>query len=163
VKKRTKKKKNRNSRDYGELYQALQVEAVFNALTSNSAFFERKVRRWFSKNYNTPLLDTYAIAWDQILIHYYESALEDKTKNEIYDVAIENYLPDLMDKREEDDRAFAQELIEEQRRSIESKKQRQGKQQGKPKKEAVTDQPAKSKDVMNLNFNDEDFKEDIKE
>lgn len=160
------KNKRRSINDYGDLYKALQVEAVFNALTNNAAFFERKVRRWFSKNYNTPLKDTYDISWSEILIHYYEAALEDKDRNQIFDVAVDNYLPEFIDRKEEEDKAFAESLIEEQKRTLERKRRRK-KAQTKPKpKEPDTDKsrkPEKAKEVMNLSFDDEQFKEDIEE
>lgn len=163
---KAKRKKRRSINDYGALYQALQVEAVFNALTNNAAFFERKVRRWFSKNYNTPLQDTYNLNWSDILIHYYESALEDKDKNQIFDLAMDNYLPEFMNRKEEEDAAFAQSLLEEQKRTL-VKKQGAGKDTKKGNKKAPNTgqsrKPEEKKEVMSLKFDDEQFKEDIEE
>lgn len=160
-----KSKEKRSIRDYGSLYQSLQVEAIYNAITNSPAFFERKVRRWFSKNFNTPLKDTFNISWDEILINYYEAALEDKRHNEIFDIAIENYLPEFISQQEQADREFAESLVEEQRRTLEAKRQRdkaKGRGKGKKPKEPQIRKPeqAPSEEIMNLKFEDEDFEGD---
>lgn len=156
------KKKKKVRTDPSEVYLALQIEAVFNAITNNRLYFERKVRRWFSKNFNTPLKDTYKIAWDEILIHYYESALEDKSFNQVFDIAVENYLPEFIDKREEEDRAFAESLLEEQKRTLAAKNKKVKAKTGGEKKapEKGSQEPKKGEEIMSLNFDDSDFEED---
>jgi len=153
------KKKKRSLKDLGGLYKALQIEAVFNAITNNNAFFERKVRRWFSKNFNTPLYDTYKLSWPDILIHYYESSVEDKSFNDTLDIAMDNYLPEFIHRKEEEDRAFAQSLVEEQRLSLASGK-RKGKGKAKGKFKKPKEEPSKGKEMMNLKFDDKDFEGD---
>lgn len=134
------------------MYSALQMEAVFNALTNNSAFFERKVRRWYSKTFNTPLKDTFKVAWDEILIHYYESLIEDKSYNEIFDIAVQNYLPEFVDQVERENQAFAESLLEEQR---ELQRKKAAKDEAKKKKSNTGDSRASNKELMNVNFEED--------
>lgn len=152
------KKKKKKLYSKQSVYQSLQVEAIYNALTSNPAFFERKVRRWFSKNFNTPLPDTFKLPWDEILIHYYESTLEDRNHNELFDLAMDNYLPEFVNRKEEQDEAFAQSLIDEQELTL-SKKRVKTRKEVKKAKVAKSEQ-SEGKDEMNLNFNEEDFEGD---
>jgi hypothetical protein len=158
-----KKKKKGTIKTTDSVYLPLQVEAIFNALTNNPAFFERKVRRWYSKNFNTPLQDTFSLPWDEILIHYYESTLEDRSFNELYDIAIDNYLPEFVNRREEEAAAFAESLVKEQQETL-KKKQAQSKGRAKKaqktKTEANNKAPEMNLEEMSLSFNDDDFKGD---
>lgn len=159
------KKKKKTYKNTQHIYQPLQVEAIFNALTANPAFFERKVRRWYSKNFNTPLQDTFNLPWDEILIHYYESTLENRSFNELYDIAVSSYLPEFVNKEEEDAAAFAQSLVKEQEETL---KKKHGSTKGKVKKaqgtktEAKSEVPEMNLEEMNLSFDDSDFEGDKK-
>lgn len=149
----------------GDFYQSMQMEAVYNALTKSEVFFERKVRRWFSKNYSTPLLETYKIPWPDLLIHYYEAAIEDRNHNELYELAVENYLPVFINKKEEEDKAFAERLVKEQQETLRKKR---GITKGRTEKPQETKPRAKSgvsemkHGEMQLNFKEDDFEEDEK-
>lgn len=122
MKKRDKKKKEIITK--AVVYEQLQLDAIEGKLTNNFKFFERKVRRWYSKNFSTPLHETFNLAWDDILLHYYESALEDRDYNEIYEAAIE-YIPELQRAREEEDEELNRELEAEQEETLARKRQRE--------------------------------------
>lgn len=101
--------------------QNAQLKALESVLLETHEFFERKVRRWFSKQFSTPYMDTFDIPWEEILLHYYESSIENLTYNEVYDLAVAEYLPEFMDAQEEEDEQFAQDLIKEQEATVKAK------------------------------------------
>jgi primosomal protein N' len=98
--------------------QNAQLLAIEGRLTNSLDSFERRVRRWFSKEHSTPYLDTFKLPWDELLLHYYESNLTTKSYNEVFDMAVEQYLPEFMEQAEEDDQEFANKLIKQQETAL---------------------------------------------
>jgi predicted nuclease with TOPRIM domain len=107
--------------------QNAQLKALESMLTKTTEFFERKVRRWFSKEFSTPYLDTFKIPWEEILLHYYEAGIESLEYNEVFDLAVKEYLPEFMNQADEEDQAFADSLINEQKATIAAKKAKDSK------------------------------------
>lgn len=99
-----------------------QLLAIEGILEKSLDSFERKVRRWFSKEHSTPYTDTFKIPWDELLLHYYESSLANMSYNEVFDLAVNEYLPEFVQAAEEDDQAFADSLLEEQEATLKAKK-----------------------------------------
>lgn len=95
-----------------------QLLAIEGVLTNSLESFERRVRRWFSKEHATAYLDTFKLPWDEILLHYYESNLANKSYNDVFDLAVDEYLPEFVQAAEEQDQAYADALIEEQKASL---------------------------------------------
>ena len=106
--------------------QNAQLLAIEGRLENTMDAFERKIRRWFSKEHATPYLDTFKFPWDELLLHYYESNLANKSFNEVFDLAVEEYLPDFVQAAEEADQAYAESLLEEQAATLKAKKARDG-------------------------------------
>ncbi len=121
-----------------------QLKAVESILLKTLGFFERKVRRWFSKNYATPYLDTFKIPWEELLLHYYEGGLENRTFNEVFDLATTEYLPEFMKEAEGEDQEFANSLVKEQEATLNKKKAKE-KQLAKATKAAQPMAPNASK------------------
>ena len=146
------------------IYQILQTEAIAGTLVNSDVAFFRKVCRWYSKEFNTPLhlvMEGKIIQWDEVLLHYYEDQMEDLPFNSIYDIACQDFIPELADQYEKENEEYAQALLEEQQRTIEAKKKRDAKkkQLKQPKKEEKQepeqiDQPKPPE--MNLRFDDEE-------
>jgi len=137
-----------NKFDY---YKYKQLAAIDSVLFQTEDYFYRKVCRWFSKTFSTPLIETYKLSWDFILEHYYESNLEEISYNNVYDIAIENYFPEFMDEEEKENQEFADSLIEEQNNLLRKK--------GKLKESQSLEQPEEQPDLdipkippINLNF-----------
>ena len=103
------------------IYQAIQLEAIDGYLNNSIDFFERKVRRWFSRAFSTPLLETYKISWELILLHYYENSLENKSYNEVYELACQEYLPEITKQKEAEDEEFIKQLEKEQEDTLKLK------------------------------------------
>jgi hypothetical protein len=102
--------------------QNAQLLAIEGRLTNTLDAFERRVRRWFSKEHSTAYLDTFKLPWDELLLHYYESNLANKSYNEVFDLAVDEYLPEFVEKAEEDDKAFADSLLKEQEAALKANK-----------------------------------------
>lgn len=108
-------------------YYYTQLKAVSDLLQGRDEFFERKVKRWYSKTFHTSLHLIDEIPWEFVLQNYYEGLLEQKDHNEVYDIAI-SLLPKLSENEEAKNEAFAEALVEEQKRTIEKEKQKQEKE-----------------------------------
>lgn len=121
--------------------QNAQLKALESVLLKTHEFFERKVRRWFSKQYSTPYMDTFDIPWEELLLHYYEAGIESLSYNEVYDLAVQEYLPEFVDQAEQEDDDFAKSLIKEQEATVLAKK---AKDKAKADLEAAAQQMANS-------------------
>lgn len=138
--------------------QNAQLLAIEGILENTPEFFERKVRRWFSKEHSTPYLDTFKIPWDELLLHYYESSLSKRTYNEVFDIAVEEYLPEFINKEEQELEEFAKSLLNEQKATI---KARSDKDKGKstPKKQTQQKPFKEEKEKSQSNKNKLDKKQ----
>ena len=133
--------KNRTS-----IYQALQIKAIFGMLNKTDIYFFRKICRWYSEKFNTPLHEVMKgdiITWDEVLLHYYESQFEEIGYNNVYELACEEYIPELADHREQENIEFAKALEEEQKETLKRKKE----------KKSLKNPPPQ----MRLNFEDEEI------
>ena len=111
--------------DRPTIYTALQLEAISGILNRSDINFYRRVCRWYSKEFHTPLhivIEGKVVQWDEILLNYYESQMEDIGYNQVYDMAIQEYIPELAEKFEDENQAFANALIAEQHQTIAKKK-----------------------------------------
>lgn len=124
------------------LFEIEQLKAINGFLTHSPDYLYRKICRWFSKTYNTPLAQVLEMPMPQLLQHYYESQVDDADFNHIYELAQTDFLPEFMDDREQEDAEFAAGLIEEQKQTLEKKAQRE-----KKKKQAAEFEEAKKKSL----------------
>lgn len=107
------------------IFRAKQIEAAQGILEDSESAFFRKVCRWYSKNFSTPLDEVLACSrmqWDDMLLHFYEDSMENVMYNDIFDMACANLLPEMQEKIEEENRLYAEALVEEQKRTLEKKK-----------------------------------------
>jgi len=109
------------------IYYIQQLRAIEAILTSTDQYFYRKICRWFSETFHTPLLDVYKIPYPKLLQEYYESRLGELDYNDVYDLASTEYVPELADAYEEENTKFAESLVEEQEETLRLKAERDGK------------------------------------
>lgn len=126
------------------IYEYYHLDSIENKLLRSDIAFERKVRRWFAKEYNQLVKNTYKLPWTEIVAEYYDSQIEQSEYNTIYEIAENQYLPEVAEAREESDQAYADSLIEEQKRSMK-------------KTEKI-----EKKEEVNLTFNMDDPDKDLK-
>ena len=151
--------------DSPNLYTALQLEAISGILNQSDMNFYRKICRWYSKEFHTPLhqvLEGRVVLWDEVLLHYYESSFEEAGFNAVYNMAVQEYIPELAKEYEDDNQAFADALIEEQNRTIAAKKKKEAKEKEltQLKSEPSKTPPLPAPPPINLSFEDPD-EEDI--
>jgi hypothetical protein len=137
----------------------LQLEAIEGNLTKSFPYFERKIKRWYSKTFSTPLHEVNELPWDWILLNYYEDAIENQSYNEVFDLAVREYLPEFVKEIEDEDEEFANSLVEEQRRTLRAKKEKE-QRQSLDKEVGSTKLSAPQPQKMALKFEDEDLSDD---
>lgn len=135
-----------------DIYRSAQTKAIYGILNETDESFFRRVCRWYSSNFNTSLhvvMEGNVIAWDDVLRHYYEDMLERRySYNELYDYTTKQFIPELADDFEEENKKFAEELVKEQQKSLKAKE----------KKEKVENkEPEKEFKPINMSFEDEEI------
>ncbi len=161
------------------LYYQAKLKAVENILNDDDLSFYKKITRWYSTTFATPLQEVRKkIAFVNVLQEYYESTMEDSDFNDVYEYAMRDMLPEFMEEMEQGDVEFAKSLVEEQKAGLERKRRRDMKLKDEetieieeetletkpPKREPLTahetgERPQPSKDKpedISLTFDDED-------
>ena len=141
------------NKDDLSVYYIAQLESVVGKLTDSEVSFENKVRRWYSQNFATPLHDTFKLSWPFILQHYYEHKIEEADHNAIFELAVKNYLPDFIDRYEQENEEFAESLLKEQKDTLEKKRKKDAEK--KVEKSEPKQETPKIKEY-NMTFNEED-------
>jgi hypothetical protein len=115
------------------IYDIYQLKALNSVLNKNFDYFERKVRRWYSKNFYTALDRVYTLSWDFVLKNYYEAMIEQLPYNEIYDLACKEFLPEITEIEDKKEAEYMKELEAEQEAGL--------KKQSKPKEIKINFEP----------------------
>ena len=103
------------------IYEALQTEVISDILNQSDMNFFRKVCRWYSTTFHTPLhivMECREVQWDEVLTHYYESQMEELGYNQVFDIATKEYIPELAAEFEEENKEFARALVKEQKATL---------------------------------------------
>lgn len=137
------------------IYKYLQFSSIEGKLRKTDVAFERKVRRWYAKELGQSVSDTYRLSWVEIISHYYDNQIEEIPFNVIYNMAIDEYVPELAEEQEALDQAYADSLVEEQQETLRKKAEK------KKREESSLDTPIKKagneigsdKEDVELSFN----------
>lgn len=113
---------------YSIIYLTEQLKAVQALLHDTPDFFYRKVCRWYSKEYHTPLIQVYDLPYHHVLQNYYEAQFDKRSYNDVFDYTTKELLKLFIDKEEEANKAFAEELLKEQQATIARKKAKEEKE-----------------------------------
>jgi hypothetical protein len=89
----------------------IQLEALNTVLLKTDLGFYRRVARWYSTTFHTPLHLVNTIPWEELLTHYYESHYEQMPYNELIRLA-KDTLPELAKEEEEANEEFIKALLE---------------------------------------------------
>jgi len=94
--------------DTKSTYYQAKLKAVENILNDDDMSFYKRITRWYSTTFATPLeIVRTKISWPQILQEYYESTMEEADFNDVYEMAMRDMLPEFMEELEQDDEKFA--------------------------------------------------------
>lgn len=140
-----------------------QLQSISDYLNRDPGYDERRIRRWFSQTFYTPLEDVYKLPWDFVYQNYNEATLDELEYNQVYDLACEQFIEEFADKREIEDAAFARGLRAEQEETLKKKEAKKNKKKSKKgkKSQSLDSKPQPDSDIknikidpINLNFED---------
>lgn len=113
-------------------YEAIRARALFNVLKPNQDYYVRRIFRWYSKTFHTPLEEAFNMPIEIILSHYFEEYFEGLEQEDLDDQLVEMTETDEQRKErlafEDYDSASEHELLEM------SRKQNLAKMEDKTKK-----------------------------
>jgi len=73
----------------------LEILALKSVALKDSEYFTRKVCRYYSEKFHTPLTDVYNLPWAFVFTNYIEHIIEtNNTKEDIYNIAIDVFYPE---------------------------------------------------------------------
>lgn len=99
------------------IYELSQIQAAHDVLNKTDLYFHRKVCRWYSHQFHTPLhsvINSLEVEWSEILTHYYEYHYDKMEHNELLKVA-KQFLPDIVKEEEQSEDDFISNLLEQDR------------------------------------------------
>lgn len=98
------------------MIEQLETIALKSVALKDMEYFHRKVCRYYSQNFHTPLLEVYDLPWPFVFNNYLEHILETGHGQEsLYDLAIDICCPDR--------RADEEEELQQRIREIEAKEE----------------------------------------
>ena len=103
------------------IYQFYQFESINGKLTKTDVAFERRCRRWYANELGISFSNTFDLAWTEIVSHYYDNQIEETPFNIVFNMAVDDYCPELAEEEAKADQAFADSLVEEQAETLSKK------------------------------------------
>lgn len=107
----------------------LEGLALRSVALRDPEYFYRRICRYYSQNFHTPLLEVYELPWAFVFTNYLEHIMENNnTKEYIYDLSIEMFYPELVESEEEELQDWIKKIEEEEeaKRQAKAKKEKQG-------------------------------------
>jgi short subunit dehydrogenase-like uncharacterized protein len=84
------------------MIKELETIAIHGVALKDPEYFTRKVYRYYSQKFHTPLMDAYKLPWGFVLTNYLEHIVEsNNTREEVYELAVDICYPELKDVQEE--------------------------------------------------------------
>lgn len=138
------------------IYRTYQIQASESILDPDEQSYYRKICRWYSSKFHTPLFQVLSLPVDHVLTNYYESTMEEIPYNDLIDITIQDFIPELVKEQDDTNEEYAKALEEEQALSLANKGSYKLKLPSKPQslKKDYSDQPSKPDDVKMV-FEDE--------
>ena len=119
-----------NSEDIN-IYEYLEILALHSVSTDkDSSYVYRKICRWFSRSFHTPLPQVIDLPVEFVLQNYYEFQFENFKEEELIGIMRYHVDPDYVESVESDDDAFFQQIKEE---AIKAREAKEAKLKGKDK------------------------------
>lgn len=92
----------------------LETIVLKSIVMKDPEYFTRRVCRYYSEKFHTPLLEVHELPWAFVFTNYLEHVVEtNNSQKEIYDLALEVIYPEVSKSIEEENIAFAK-MIEKQ-------------------------------------------------
>jgi hypothetical protein len=123
-----------------DIYLLLKTQALHDTINKTDAYFYRKIIRWYSNTFHTPLKQVETLDWYEILQHYYEHNYDQLNNNDLVNL-IKQTVPQL-DKQEQDsfeewikqvqEQANKEQALKEQKQSLDKASKDQSSKQEPP-------------------------------
>lgn len=102
----------------------LEILALRATYVKDSEYFERKVRRYYSEKFHTPLYDVYTLPWPFVFTNYLEHVLEtNNSPEELQTLVTEICYPERNEEKELEKRIKEIEAEEEAKRQAKKQKE----------------------------------------
>lgn len=82
------------------------IKAFYNISHNETDYLYRKICRYYSSTFHTPLPTVLKLPTGHVLLNYYEHLLENRTDEEFFNSLIESLRPDLVEQEEADIQEF---------------------------------------------------------
>lgn len=116
----------------------LEILALKSVALKDPEYFQRRVCRYYSEKFHTPLLEVYDLSWPFVFTNYLEHIIETNNgEKEIYELAIDICYPEMKENEEQE----IQEWIKKIEAREEAKRQAKKKQEEEQKKQAEEQNP----------------------
>jgi hypothetical protein len=100
----------------------LEVLAIKSIYLKDPEYFYRRVCRYYSEKFHTPLMEVYDMPWFFVLTNYLEHILEsNNTKEEVYNLALETCYPEKVVEEEEEIQDWIKKIEEEEAKKMQAK------------------------------------------
>jgi primosomal protein N' len=153
----------KNSQVDFNYYKYLQLKSLDLIFNPNDAYFQRKICRWYSKEYSTPLKQVLVMAFDEVLTHYYENQFESIPRNDLIEMLINDHLPELSSEEDDDVDEWVENLELEQAASLEKKEKKQSLNNPTvpvvKKQSSTSKTPLQPEDIV-MKFDESDFNDE---
>jgi hypothetical protein len=101
------------------MIKELETLAVKAVALKDPEYFTRRVMRYYSEKFHTPLMAVYELPWGFVLTNYLEHIVEsNNTKEDIYNLAVDICYPEL--------RQIEEDVIEDRIRELEIQNMQRG-------------------------------------
>lgn len=147
----------KNDLNYFKFLQLKALDCIFNPTDD---YLQRKICRWYSKEYSTPLNQVLEMPFDYVLTHYYESEFEKQDHNQLIDQLIEDHLPEIQQDNEDDDEEFMEMLEKEQEMGLKKKQSLTNPTVPVVKNQPSTSNPPSQPEDIVMNFDDNGFNDE---
>lgn len=99
--------------DYN-IYKHFKLQALDAVLDPDDSYLYRKICRWYSTNFATPLHVVYELPLQLVLTNYFEASCEKIPHNDLINVALEDFYPERVQAQEQVEEDFVKALEAEQ-------------------------------------------------
>ena len=84
------------------MIKELETLAIHGVSLKDSEYFTRKVCRYYSQKFHTPLMEVYDLPWGFVLTNYLEHIVEsNNTEEDVYNLAVDICYPELREIEED--------------------------------------------------------------
>ena len=93
----------------------VEILALKGVCLKDSDYRYRKICRYYSHHFSTPLMDVYELPWFHVLQNYLEHVLEQKNEEALYELVLELVYPEKIQQEEDSVNDWIKQIEEEEK------------------------------------------------